>query len=380
MDLVVGIDASRCRSGGVVAHLIGILSECDPMKHGIKEIHVWSFRSLLDQLPDHPWLVKHNPPSLEKNLFRQLIWQFSGLSKELKAARCDILYTQGASTVCLFKPNVVASQDMLSYEPGVFKNYGFSTFRLRALSILIIQNLAFRRAEGVIFLNRYSSRVIQESCGEVANFTYIPHAADDKFNHVKLALPWPQAGERPIRCIYVSNILMYKHQWVVIDAISSLRSRGYDVTLKLVGGGLPREEKLVKKAIDRSSEKGAFVERLQFVPHEDIPTLLAESDVFIWASSCETMPVTLIEGMFVGLPIACSDRGPMPEVLESGGVYFNPEDVLSIEGAIEKILCSSDLRSSISKEAKSKARQYNWKQCSDDTFGYISEIYKQSQG
>jgi hypothetical protein len=42
-------------------------------------------------------------------------------------------------------------------------------------------------------------------------------------------------------------------------------------------------------------------------------------------------------------------------------VYFNPESVLSIEGAIEKILCSSDLRSSISKEAKSKARQYNWK-------------------
>jgi hypothetical protein len=89
------------------------------------------------------------------------------------------------------------------------------------------------------------------------------------------------------------------------------------------------------------------------------------------------MPVTLIEGMAVGLPIACSDRGPMPEVLDNGGVYFDPEDYLSIADAIEKNLCSSDLRSSISKQAKFLSLQYNWKQCSDDTFEYISKVYKE---
>tara|TARA_B110000003_G_C16580684_1_gene507964 strand:- start:236 stop:1333 length:1098 start_codon:yes stop_codon:yes gene_type:complete len=362
----------------VVAHLIGILSECDPVKNGIKEIHVWSLRSVLDQLPDYSWLIKHNPQALEKNIFKQLIWQFSSLPKALRSERCDILYTQGASSLCLFKPNVVASQDMLSYEPGVMKYYGYGKARLRLLVILALQNLAFRRAEGVIFLNRYSSKVIQKSCGIVSNFTYIPHSADDKFNNITPLVPWPLVGQRPIRCIYVSNLDMYKHQWTVIDAISSLRKRGYDVTLKLVGGDQhSMAAKLVKNAIHRSSDKEVFVEHVKFVPHAEIPTLLAESDLFIFASSCETMPVTLIEGMFVGLPIACSDRGPMPEVLENGGVYFDPENALSIEGAIERILCSSDLRSSISKAAKSKARQYNWKQCSDDTFGYISKIYKE---
>ena len=45
---------------------------------------------------------------------------------------------------------------------------------------------------------------------------------------------------------------------------------------------------------------------------------------------------TLIESTCVGLPIACSNRGPMPEVLEDGGVYFDPENTQSIKRSIEK--------------------------------------------
>lgn len=41
MGLVVGIDASRNRSGGAKEHLVGILREADPEEHGICEIHVW---------------------------------------------------------------------------------------------------------------------------------------------------------------------------------------------------------------------------------------------------------------------------------------------------------------------------------------------------
>ena len=88
------------------------------------------------------------------------------------------------------------------------------------------------------------------------------------------------------------------------------------------------------------------------------------------------MPVTLLEGMSAGMPIACSDRGPMPEVLENGGVYFDPVSTASIAQAIERILSSSDLRLNIAKQAKVVSLKYSWKQCSNDTFRYISKIYK----
>ena len=377
--LTVGIDASRNRSGGAKSHLIGILSECNPAKHGIHEIHVWAFGALLEQLPDYPWLIKHNPIALEQSLFKQLIWQATALAGEVKSAGCDILFTTDASTLCRIKPMVVLSQDMLSYEPGVMHYFGYGLARLRLLVILVVQNLAFRRAASVIFLSRYAANVIQHSCGLLPAIAYIPHGVDAVFKHTHAESSWPVSGERPIRCIYVSNAEMYKHQWVVVEAISLLRKRGYNLVLSLIGGGNGPAQQLLQDMISFADPKSIFVKQLEFLPHANLPSLLAEADLFVFASSCENMPVTLLEAMAVGLPIACSNRGPMPEVLADGGVYFNPEDANSIAKAIEKIIQSPALRLAIAERAKTLSQQYNWNRCADETFSFIAETYLKSK-
>lgn len=373
--IILGIDASRNRSGGAKAHLIGILSECDPAKHAIQEIHVWAFRSLLDQLPERSWLIKHNPKALEQSLIKQLWWQATSLAGEVKSVGCDILFTTDASTLCRFKPMVVLSQDMLSYEPGVMRYFGYGFARLRLLAILALQNLAFRRSTGVIFLTRYAAKVIQQSCGALPSIAYIPHGVDSSFKQSRAVNSWPEVGERPIRCIYVSNAEMYKHQWVVVEAISLLRKRGHNLTLSLVGGGKGPAQELLQEAIAISDPEGTFVEQLEFLPHADLPALLTDADLFVFASSCENMPVTLVEAMAVGLPIACSNRGPMPEVLADGGVYFNPEDADSIADAIEQIVQSPALRLAIAQRAMPLSQQYSWKRCADETLAFVAETY-----
>ncbi len=373
--LTLGIDASRNRSGGAKAHLIGILSECNPAKHGIQEIHVWAFSALLAQLPDYPWLIKHNPIALEQSLFKQLIWQATVFAGEVKSAGCDILFTTDASTLCRFKPMVVLSQDMLSYEPGVMRYFGYGLARLRLLVILVVQNLAFRRAAGVIFLTHYAGKIIQQSCGLLPAIAYIPHGVDTVFKHSQALSNWPISGGRPIRCIYVSNAEMYKHQWVVVEAISLLRKRGYNLLLSLVGGGNGAAQHLLQDMITVADPQSVFVKQLEFLPHTELPALLAEADLFVFASSCENMPVTLVEAMAVGLPIACSNRGPMPEVLADGGVYFDPVDAESIAGAIEHIIQSPELRLAIAQRARFLSQQYSWKRCADETLAFVAETY-----
>ena len=78
--------------------------------------------------------------------------------------------------------------------------------------------------------------------------------------------------------------------------------------------------------------------------------------------------------MAIGLPIACSNRGPMPEVLEDGGIYFDPEDAESIAEAVEKIIQSADMRLSIACKAQLLSKQYNWKRCSNETFSFIRSV------
>ena len=110
-------------------------------------------------------------------------------------------------------------------------------------------------------------------------------------------------------------------------------------------------------------------------PQQELPNHLAQADLFIFASGCENMPNTLVEAMAVGLPIACSNRGPMPEVLADGGVYFDPEDADSIAEAIEQIVQSPALRLAIAQRAKVLSQQYNWKRCADETWAFVAETY-----
>jgi glycosyltransferase involved in cell wall biosynthesis len=375
MSLIVGIDASRNRSGGAKAYLIGILSSLDPARYGISEIHLWTFQSLLDSIPDRSWLVKHNPQALEQNLAKQLWWQAVHLAKDAEKVHCNILFTTDASTLCRFKPMVVFNQDLLSYEPEIMRQFGYGYQRLRLLAILFIQNRAFHHSEGVIFLTRYTGNLIQKSCGILKRVIYIPHGVDESFKDIQLTQPWPKNHERPIHCLYVSPISEYKHQQVVVRAIARLRKRGYDLTLTLIGAGSGRAQEVLDSEIVCVDPGNIFVTQLGSVSYDQMPFHLSDADIFVFASSCETFGITLLEGMAAGLPIACSNRSSLPEILEDGGVYFDPEDAVSIGHAIERIITDNELRICIARKAKVLSSYYSWQRCADETFAFIAETY-----
>lgn len=373
MGIVVGIDASRNRSGGAKAHIIGILSSADPTRHGVDTVHLWSYRGLLDAVPDAPWLVKHNPHELECSLLRQVFWQHQSLPVEVRAQGCDILLSTDAGTVCPFSPAVVMSRDMLSYEKEEMHRFGVSPAWLRLLLLKYIQSRSLKKAAGAIFLTAYAARVIQGYTGQLSNVSIVPHGIGENFRSESSLGTWGDAQKENIRCIYVSNALLYKHQWHVIRAFSKLRAKGFQVSLLLVGGGEGRAQERLLAEMALSDPKGEFVKQIDFVKHSKIPELIADSDLFIFASSCENMPNTLVEGMAGGLPIASSDRGPMPEVLGDAGVYFDPENPNSIETAVEKIITDAELRSNIAKRAKILSEKYSWQRCAVETYGFLSE-------
>ena len=86
------------------------------------------------------------------------------------------------------------------------------------------------------------------------------------------------------------------------------------------------------------------------------------------------MPNILLEGMASGLPIACSNRGPMPEILIKSGVYFDPEKEKSIYNAVKKLILSPKLREKKADQAFNLSRKYAWKTCANDTFKFFEKI------
>tara|TARA_B100001989_G_C24543201_1_gene468923 strand:- start:559 stop:1722 length:1164 start_codon:yes stop_codon:yes gene_type:complete len=374
-SITLGIDATRNKSGGAINYLQGILNNIDPQKLGFKSIHLWSNESILKKLPNYPWLHKHSHKLLQKNIFYQLLWQYIILKKEFKYFKCDIILNTDAGTISNVKPAITMSRDMLSYEKGELGRFGFSIQTLRLLALRFVQNNSLKKSNGVIFLTKYASKIIQKSSGKIKSYKLIPHGISDELHNIKLKKNWP-IKKGLIKILYISNYDLYKHQWHVVEAISQLRkSNKLNYELHLVGGGEGKPQRKLQRSINKFDPKKEFTFLHPFASKKEIKAWLENSDIFVFASSCENMPNTLMEGMAAGLPIACSYRGPMIEVLKDGGLYFNPEESSSIEYAISQLINDEELRNRCKKRAKDISSFYSWVKCSKQTLEFIQETF-----
>ena len=365
--LIIGIDASRNRSGGAVAHIRGIISGSDPRELGINKVHLWSYDSLLENIPDRSWLDKHDVPETRQTLIKQLWWQYAKLPRLLDELGCNVVFNTDAGSVCPARRSVTLSQDMLSFEPGEMQRYGVSKARIRLEVLKSIQAYSLRRARLAIFLSEYARETIESQIGQTKRSVVIPHGIDDKFRVVAgKRQQW--SIQRAVQCLYVSNAAPYKHQWHVVEAISILRRQSYQITLTLVGGGSGLAQERLNQAIAKYDPERDFVTQKNFVPNDEIPRYLAESDLFIFASSCENLPITLLEAMASGIPICSSNRGPMPEVLGDGGCYFDPENPASIAKSVQSIIDDTGLRRSSTELSMIRSKDFTWESCSSETW------------
>ena len=126
----------------------------------------------------------------------------------------------------------------------------------------------------------------------------------------------------PYKILYVSIIDQYKHQWHVVNAVNILRKEGYPICLDLVGPSYSPALRRLNSTIEKVDPLGQWVSYQNEIPSMNYIKRYANADLGLFASSCENMPNILLEMMASGLPIVSSDRGPMPDILLDGGLYF----------------------------------------------------------
>jgi glycosyltransferase involved in cell wall biosynthesis len=378
--MILGIDASNIRGGGGITHLVALLRAADPQAYGFKQVIVWSGAKTLVQLEERPWLRKVHEPLLDRSLPYRLYWQWFVLVRALRRNGYDVLFAPGGSAGCGFRPYVTMSQNMLPFEWNETRRYGTSWMFLKMLLLHQSQKRTFLNANGVIFLTQHARDVVMQElkhlCGK--NNVIIPHGVDKRF----LLSPRVQKDmgsysvQKPFRILYVSSVDMYKHQWHVVEALARLRQRGLNVTLQLVGGAYQLALKRLHQATSHYDPQGEFINYLGAVDYKSLPDVYHNADLFVFASSCENMPNILLEAMASGLPIACSNRGPMPEVLGDAGVYFDPEKPDQIAEAIRKLIEDPILRTEKAEAAFERAKEFTWERCADKTFSFLAECLR----
>ncbi len=375
----LGIDASNIRAGGGVTHLVELLRAADPIDHGFSQVFIWGSQSTLRLIEDRPWLVKGHQPWLEKSLAYRALWQRFRLAKLARAAGCDILFIPGGSYTADFRPIVTMSQNLLPFEWGELRRYGWSWMTLKLLMLRLTQSRTFRRADGLIFLTPYARGVVMGIIKTIAGRTaIIPHGINGSF----VRQPREQksinqySSKHPFRILYVSIIDVYKHQWHVAEALAKLRKSGLPVALDLVGPAYPPALTRLRKTLGWIDPSGEFVRHSGPVLHAELYERYAQADLGLFASSCENMPNILLEAMASGLPIACSRRGPMPGILGEAGIYFDPEKPDEIAGALRTLIEQPAMRRRLAIDAHQKAMEFTWESCAKETFSFLAQVAK----
>jgi len=362
------IDGSNIISGGGLTHLIELLRYNTPLKYGFTIVLVWAPDKTLRKIKRKDWLIKKSHPYLNKGYFARYVWKKFILKNSLNDT--DVIFIPGTGYISCSCKVITMCRNLLPLEIQETNRYFPSLIWVRLLLLRFLHLKTFKKANGIIFLNEYCYNKVYELTGSITDHTIIPHGVNSRFKKEKRSFKI----DKKFNLLYVSTLDLYKHQWKIAEAVLNLKKQGFPIELTLIGDAFANTEEKLNNILAEYPKEQHYVKWLGKVPYNQLQKYYEKADAFIYGSTCETFGMTLLEAMAASLPVACSNKSSMKNMLEEAGIYFDPENVPSIENAILKLFHSRKLREELGKKSHNLAMKYDWKITADKTFKYLSEI------
>jgi glycosyltransferase involved in cell wall biosynthesis len=371
--LTIAVDACGVVGGGFT-NLRGVFEHGNPERHGIERIRIWAPRRMLDQLPDRPWLERLSVRQIEGPRWRRVLWERFALPRAVDG--CDLCWSPGLFAPARIEPLVAMAQNSLLFDLEEMRRYGYTLQRLRLEVLRRSQIRSIRKAAGVIFLSDWGEQLVRGVVDVEGATCVVPHGIDARFRfEPRRQRPLSDySKEDPFRLVYVSMIDVYKHQWHVARAVDLLRKKGLPIEITFAGPSYAPAMRRFQSVLDELDPDGAFLHYVGPLPYDQMPSLYRDADVCVFASTCENLPNILLEAMGAGIPIACSDRSPMKELIGGAGELFDPESPEDIASSVEKLARDPDLRDACARKASQLAEPYTWERCAEGTFAFLARV------
>jgi glycosyltransferase involved in cell wall biosynthesis/peptidoglycan/xylan/chitin deacetylase (PgdA/CDA1 family) len=214
--------------------------------------------------------------------------------------------------------------------------------------VRLLQRAAYRAAHRMVANSRAAAEQLVTEGVPEERITVISNGVD------LATFPSHTYSARPRRIAMVACLREEKRIDVLIEAAPRILERHPDAEFLIVGDGRCREH------LTTLARTTGVQERFRFLGHrDDVPTVLADADLFVLPSASEAFPNVILEAMAAGLPVVATRVGGIPELVEEGvtGSLVPPADSRALADALLRLLDNPDRAAALGRTGRSRIEQ-----------------------
>lgn len=120
--------------------------------------------------------------------------------------------------------------------------------------------------------------------------------------------------------------------------------------------------------LSRAIESHGVAERVRFtgfISDADLATLFANAVALVLPSLREGFGLPAVEAAAAGTPVVATNRSPLPEVLEGGGIFIDPEKPEELRSALEVMAYDEAERARMALAARQRAEALSWRKSAE---------------
>ncbi len=178
--------------------------------------------------------------------------------------------------------------------------------------------------------------------------------------------------------LFVSSIAPRKNLIAICKAMISLKD---DIHIPLVVIGDGKNEKEEAKRLMKENGMAqqlillnalAAAKADSFTNATDFPAIYQQATALVYPSIFEGFGLPILEAMWSGLPVICSNTSSMPEVAGDAALYFSPNDTATLAQHLRLIASDDQLVQTLKDKGLEQAKQF-----STETYAnHIMQVYK----
>jgi glycosyltransferase involved in cell wall biosynthesis len=180
--------------------------------------------------------------------------------------------------------------------------------------------------------------------------------------------PLPAREGRVPVLLYIGTLADWQGLDIVIRALPKILAQ-QDVRLQIVGRGRSRQRKILSKQIRKLGVEGSVIIQ-PAIPHHEIPSLIAESDICIAPLGLNdrnvtqgACPIKVLEYMAAGRPLLVSNMPIVRELVREDvdALLFSPNDPDDLARQVIALLNDPDLSKRLAESASARAlSKFTW--------------------